>query len=67
MPTEGADQAIQWAARTGGWVLDRVYSGKGFAGLMGHVAQGRWGVNDHVVFIHTGGLPSIFVDGGVPL
>lgn len=66
IPTEGADQAIQWAARTGGWVLDRVYSGKGFAGLMGHVAQGRWGVDDHVVFVHTGGLPSVFVDGGLP-
>jgi 1-aminocyclopropane-1-carboxylate deaminase/D-cysteine desulfhydrase-like pyridoxal-dependent ACC family enzyme len=66
IPTDAGDEAIRWAARRGGWVLDRTYSGKGFAGLVGNAAQGRWGPNDEVVFIHTGGLPAVFVPGGLP-
>jgi D-cysteine desulfhydrase family pyridoxal phosphate-dependent enzyme len=65
-PTEAADDAIRWAARHGAWVLDRVYTGKGMAGLLGHAARGRWTDGDDVVFIHTGGLPSVFVAGGAP-
>ncbi|HEX9258528.1 MAG TPA: pyridoxal-phosphate dependent enzyme, partial [Acidimicrobiales bacterium] len=33
-PTAEADAAIIAAARFGGWVLDRVYTGKAFAGLL---------------------------------
>jgi 1-aminocyclopropane-1-carboxylate deaminase/D-cysteine desulfhydrase-like pyridoxal-dependent ACC family enzyme len=55
VPTAAGDAAIRWAARHGGWVLDRVYSGKGFAGLVGNAEQGRWPVGSDVVFIHTGG------------
>ena len=54
------DEAIRWAAVHGGWVLDRTYSGKGFAGLLGNAATGRWRPGDEVVFIHTGGLPAVF-------
>jgi 1-aminocyclopropane-1-carboxylate deaminase/D-cysteine desulfhydrase-like pyridoxal-dependent ACC family enzyme len=66
VPTREADDAIRWAARTGGWVLDRVYSGKGMAGLLGRAASGEWGTGDDVVFIHTGGLPSVFATDGAP-
>ena len=66
IPTAAADDAIVWAAQHGGWVLDRTYSGKGFAGLLGNAAEGRWGAADDVVFIHTGGLPAVFAPGGVP-
>ena len=66
VPTPAADDAIVWAARHGGWVLDRTYSGKGFAGLLGNAAEGRWGPDDDVVFIHTGGLPAVFAPGGLP-
>jgi len=65
MPTTAADEAILWGARHGGWVFDRTYSGKGFAGLLGNVADGRWAGRD-VLFIHTGGLPAVFADGGLP-
>jgi 1-aminocyclopropane-1-carboxylate deaminase/D-cysteine desulfhydrase-like pyridoxal-dependent ACC family enzyme len=64
VPTEAADDAIDWAARHGGWVLDRVYTGKGFAGLLGLDATGRF--HGDVVFIHTGGVPSVFTTGGSP-
>lgn len=67
VPTGAGDQAIVWAARTGGWVFDRIYTGKGLAGLLGNAAQRCWGPHDDIVFIHTGGLPSIFAPGGVPL
>jgi 1-aminocyclopropane-1-carboxylate deaminase/D-cysteine desulfhydrase-like pyridoxal-dependent ACC family enzyme len=65
-PTTAGDDAIRWAARHGAWVFDRTYTGKGFSGLLGLAAEGRWGSGDDVVFIHTGGLPSVFVPGGVP-
>jgi 1-aminocyclopropane-1-carboxylate deaminase/D-cysteine desulfhydrase-like pyridoxal-dependent ACC family enzyme len=42
VPTDAADDAIRWAARSGGWVLDRVYTGKGFAGLLHLAGEGRW-------------------------
>ncbi len=65
VPTASGDAAIRWAARRGGWVLDRTYSGKGFAGLVGNAEGGRWTGGD-VVFLHTGGAPRIFAGDGVP-
>jgi 1-aminocyclopropane-1-carboxylate deaminase/D-cysteine desulfhydrase-like pyridoxal-dependent ACC family enzyme len=41
-------------------VLDRTYTGKGFAGLLGNAATGCWGPGEDVVFVHTGGLPAVF-------
>jgi D-cysteine desulfhydrase len=58
--TKAGDEGIRWAALHGGWVLDRTYTGKGFAGLLGNAASGRWGPGDEVVFVHTGGLPAVF-------
>jgi 1-aminocyclopropane-1-carboxylate deaminase/D-cysteine desulfhydrase-like pyridoxal-dependent ACC family enzyme len=66
VPTAEGDEAIRWAARHGGWVLDRTYTGKGFAGLLGHATAGRWGPDDTVVFWHTGGAPALFTPGGAP-
>ena len=66
VPTKAGDAAIRWAARHGGWVLDRVYSGKGLAGLVGNTEAARWPAGSDVVFIHTGGIPAVFTPGGVP-
>ena len=55
-----ATAAIDWAARRGGWLMDRTYSGKGLSGLLGLVDEGRWDGDDQVVFIHTGGWPALF-------
>lgn len=66
VPTPEGDEAIRWAATHGGWVLDRTYSGKGFAGLLGHAREGRWSENDTVVFWHTGGAPALFTPDGAP-
>jgi 1-aminocyclopropane-1-carboxylate deaminase/D-cysteine desulfhydrase-like pyridoxal-dependent ACC family enzyme len=66
VPSDGGDEAIVWAATCGGWVLDRTYTGKGFSGLLGHAAAGRWSRGDDVVFIHTGGFPAVFTTDGLP-
>lgn len=67
VPTPAGDEAIRWAARHGGWILDRTYAGKGFSGLLGAARSGRFGPGDDVVFIHTGGIPAVFAPGGAPL
>lgn len=59
-PTIAAARAAEWAAHRGAWILDPVYTAKGFAGVLGRDAEGLFGPDDHVVFIHTGGLPSVF-------
>lgn len=61
VPTAAGADAVAWAARHGGWVLDATYGAKGFAGLLGNASDGRWGPGDDVVFVHTGGLPAVFV------
>ncbi len=66
VPTDAGDEAIHWAARRGGWILDRTYSGKGMSGLLGLAREGSWGDDDHVVFVHTGGWPALFAPGGAP-
>ncbi|MEM9749007.1 MAG: pyridoxal-phosphate dependent enzyme [Actinomycetota bacterium] len=60
VPTDAGAAAIEWAARSGGWILDPVYSGKGMSGLLGLTGEGRWGSGDDVVFLHTGGWPALF-------
>ena len=67
VPTDAGDAAIHWAARHGGWLMDRTYSGKGFSGLLGAATDGRFGTGDDVVFIHTGGWPALFTPGGAPV
>ena len=66
VPTDEGDAALRWAAVHGGWVLDRVYTAKAFAGLLAMAAAGRWGEGDDVVFWHTGGQPAVFAPGGAP-
>lgn len=66
VPTREADASILWAARRGGWVLDRVYTGKAFAGMLMLDSEGRFPADRPVVFWHTGGQPAVFAPGGAP-
>ena len=61
IPTDDSRAAITWAAHSGAWVLDDVYTAKGMAGLLGNATQGRWASGQDVIFIHTGGSPEVFV------
>lgn len=58
--TEGAQEAIQLAARTAGLMLDPVYTGKAMAGLIAHIREGQFSEDQTVVFVHTGGTPALF-------
>jgi D-cysteine desulfhydrase family pyridoxal phosphate-dependent enzyme len=52
--------AIRVAARFEGLLLDPVYTGRAFGGLLDLVARGEIGAHDRVLFIHTGGIPALF-------
>jgi L-cysteate sulfo-lyase len=60
--TDAAREAIELAARSEGLVLDPVYSARALAGLIADRRQGLVEPDQPVVFLHTGGLPSLFTD-----
>ena len=60
VPHEATIEAIKLAGRSEALVLDPVYSGKGLAGLIAMIRQGRWRSDEDVIFLHTGGAPALF-------
>jgi L-cysteate sulfo-lyase len=60
IPTDGMREAVELLARLEGIVLDPVYAGKAMAGLIDLVRTGRFGADETIVFIHTGGIPAMF-------
>ena len=60
-PSPGMVEAVRLAAEYEGLFLDPVYTGKGFAGLVQRIREGRYRKDEAVVFVHTGGLPGLFV------
>ena len=60
IPTEEMRDAVRLAARLEGLILDPVYTGKAFAGMIDLIRQGRFSSDQTVVFIHTGGAPGLF-------
>jgi D-cysteine desulfhydrase len=59
VPNAAMVEAVQLLARTEGILLDPVYTGKIMAGLMGLARQGFFKPEENVLFLHTGGLPSL--------
>ncbi|MDT3736899.1 MAG: D-cysteine desulfhydrase family protein [Denitratisoma sp.] len=59
-PTESMREALSLAARFEGLVLDPVYTGKAFAGLVALARSGRYGKDQSLLFVHTGGSPGLF-------
>lgn len=60
IPTDGMREALRTLASVEGLLLDPVYSGKAFAGLLHDVRSGRYRAGQNVLFIMTGGLPGLF-------
>ena len=60
VPSEAGVEAVKLFARTEGVILDPIYTGKAAAGLVAHVREGRFGKDDVIVFVHTGGVPANF-------
>jgi 1-aminocyclopropane-1-carboxylate deaminase/D-cysteine desulfhydrase-like pyridoxal-dependent ACC family enzyme len=60
VPSPSGQVAIQQLARTEGILLDPVYTGKAFAGMLDLVEKGQLGSNEPIIFLHTGGLVALF-------
>jgi D-cysteine desulfhydrase len=59
VPNARMREAVQMLARTEGIPLDPVYTGKIMAGLIGLAREGVLRPDEDVLFLHTGGLPSL--------
>lgn len=53
-------ETIKKIAQLEGLILDPVYTGKAFYGMLQELKQGRFGDSGDIVFIHTGGLFGLF-------
>ncbi len=60
LPTDDMIEAVKLFASLEGILLDPVYTGKAAAGLIDLVRRGRFGRNDNVLFLHTGGAPALY-------
>ena len=58
-PSDSMIEATKLLAKKEAILLDPVYSGKGFAGLIGLIKNKKFKKNDNVLFIHTGGAVSL--------
>tara|TARA_Y100000590_G_scaffold424522_1_gene531521 strand:+ start:755 stop:1735 length:981 start_codon:yes stop_codon:yes gene_type:complete len=58
-PSEEMIEATKLLAKKEAILLDPVYSGKAFAGLIGLIKNKKFKMNDNVLFIHTGGAASL--------
>ncbi len=61
IPSDAGQAAIETLAKSEGILLDPVYSGKAFAGLLDMVGSGE--LKGRVLFWHTGGMPTLFAIG----
>jgi D-cysteine desulfhydrase len=52
-------EAVQMLARTEAILLDPVYTGKIMAGLIDLSRKGYFRKDENLLFIHTGGAPSL--------
>jgi D-cysteine desulfhydrase len=53
-------EAVRLMARAEGLLIDPVYSGKAFAGLLADLRHGRYRSGDNVLFVMTGGAPGLY-------
>ena len=59
-PCKEVRDAIYLMARKEAILLDPCYTGKGFAGLVDMVREGKIKQGEKVIFIHTGGFPGLY-------
>ncbi len=60
VPSEEGLAAIRHLAQSEGVILDPVYTGKAFAGLLDLIERGQLGRGEPIIFLHTGGFPALF-------
>lgn len=57
-------ELIASLARLEGLMLDPVYTGKAFAGMLAEIEQGRFEGCRDIIFVHTGGVFGVFPQSG---
>jgi L-cysteate sulfo-lyase len=60
VPTSAMVEAVRLMASREGLLLDPVYGGKAFAGLLADISVGRYKAGDNVLFVMTGGSPGLY-------
>jgi len=55
MQSPEGNKAVEIFAHTAGILLDDVYTGKAAAGLIDYARSNKFGENENILFIHTGG------------
>ena len=60
-PTGSMIEAVRMVAETEAILMDPVYTGKAFAGLIDLVRQNFFNPDEHILFVHTGGSPALHV------
>ena len=58
--SKAGNDAVALMARQEGIFLDPVYTGKAFAGLLAMAEEGRFGSEENVLFLHSGGAGGLF-------
>jgi len=53
-------EAVRLMASREGLLLDPVYGGKAFAGLLADISAGRYAAGDNILFIMTSGTPGLY-------
>ena len=62
VPSEEGSEAIRMLARKEGILVDPVYTGKAFAGMLADIRKGRIPQGSDVLFVHTGGSTVFFAE-----
>jgi D-cysteine desulfhydrase family pyridoxal phosphate-dependent enzyme len=62
IPTREGIEAIRLLAQSEAIFLEHVYTAKAMAGMLAHIRAGKFDSDESVVFLHTGGGPSIFAN-----
>ncbi len=60
IPSEAGNAAIRRLAASEGILLDPIYTGKAFAGLLDLCERGALPTDWPLIFLHTGGFPALF-------
>jgi D-cysteine desulfhydrase len=64
LPTPAMVEAVRTLAAAEGILLDPVYTGKAFAGLLALARSGHFAPGAPVLFLHTGGSPALHAYAG---
>ncbi|WP_373883726.1 pyridoxal-phosphate dependent enzyme [Acinetobacter pittii] len=58
--TESVKEALHLVAMHSGIILDPIYTGRAFAGLIAAIREGSIKPGEKTIFLHSGGLPGFF-------